>query len=278
MATSKTSTVGAGLLFVAALAIAIAAGIGPARAQQSSWQQSGGQPGQPPSLISGLEILPTPYVWFPWTTTNATPNNRNIPSTSSTINPGQLIDHLTWVPFMGSVEFRSGDFGLVTDYVHAPLKSGVTTKGVILGSADTGIGLDTGTAMFLYRAWALPDQALDIGAGVRAWGLSGDITLNRRVRGAVNVSNGAAWADPMLAIRYHRDFGNGYSATLYGDVGGFGAGANVDWQVVGTIDYALKPGIDLHAGIRSLNFNYDAARANLALHMSGPILAATFRF
>jgi hypothetical protein len=68
--------------------------------------------------------------------------------------------------------------------------------------------------------------------------------------------------------------------TAYGDVGGFGIGAHVDWQVIGTVDYALNPLWNLHLGYRSLNFNYQASNRNLGfdVHMRGPILAGTFRF
>jgi hypothetical protein len=92
------------------------------------------------------------------------------------------------------------------------------------------------------------------------------------------VSNGLSWADPLIAARYHRELGNGYSATAYGDLGGFGIGAHFDWQLVGTIDYALKSWIDLHVGFRSLNFSYGAPAANFNVSMYGPILSATFRF
>jgi hypothetical protein len=95
---------------------------------------------------------------------------------------------------------------------------------------------------------------------------------------AVNVTAGGAWADPLLAVRYHRELGNGFGATAYGDVGGFGLAAHIDWQIIGTIDYELKPGIDLHAGFRSLNFNFGAPRAGFDVNMYGPIVAATFRF
>jgi hypothetical protein len=132
--------------------------------------------------------------------------------------------------------------------------------------------------MFLYRAYALPDQYIDVGMGVRAWGLGGDISLNQGLLPAVSVSKGDSWADPLIAARYHRDLGNGVGATVYGDVGGFGIGAHVDWQVIATVDYALKDWIDLHAGFRSLNFNYSAQRAGLNVKMDGPLLAATFRF
>ena len=41
------------------------------------------------------------------------------------------------------------------------------------------------------------------------------------------------------------ELGNGFGLTAYGDVGGFGLGAHVDWQVIGTIDYALNSSSNL---------------------------------
>ena len=132
--------------------------------------------------------------------------------------------------------------------------------------------------MVLYRPVALTDQYVDVGMGFRAWGLDGQISLNQGLLPSAVVSNGLSWADPLIAVRYHRELGNGFAATAYGDVGGFGVGAHLDWQLIGTIDYALKPGIDLHAGFRSLNFNYGAPRAGFNLNMYGPIIAAIFHF
>jgi hypothetical protein len=80
----------------------------------------------------------------------------------------------------------------------------------------------------------------------------------------------------MLALRYRYDFGSGFSATAYGDVGGFGLGAQVDWQLIGTMDYAFNSWLDLHVGFRSMNFSYRDKRATLDMNMNGPILSATF--
>ncbi|HZD91367.1 MAG TPA: hypothetical protein VE224_14795 [Pseudolabrys sp.] len=266
---------GAALLSAAILAALSMIGVHQAKAQQAA-----GLPGRPATLLPGIEILVTPYLWTPWTSVDVNPANPRLPSASNTIDPGKLISHLTWVPFMGEVEFRSGPYGLMTDYLHAPLKSGISTRNILFNGANAGLTIDTGTAVFLYRPIALPDQSLDIGAGVRAWGIDGDISLSPRFQRlpAVNVSHGGAWADPLLAARYHRELGNGFGLTGYADVGGFGAGADIDWQILATIDYAWRPGIDLHAGFRSLNFDIGAPRADFSVHMYGPIIAATFRF
>lgn len=240
----------------------------------------GSQPGhaQQASFGAKWEMLATPYLWIPWTGVNVKPSNTKIPSASGTIDPDPFISHLSWVPFMGAVEFRNGPIGVGLDYLHAPVRAGLSTHNIVFGGGTAGLTIDTGTAMFLYRPLATPDQYVDVGLGVRLWGFNGDISLNQGLLPAVSITSGAVWADPLLAVRYHREFGNGFGATAYGDVGGFGVGAHIDWQVVATVDYAVKPGIDMHAGFRSLNFNYGLPNAGLTMNMYGPILSATFRF
>src|SRR3954451_16015192 len=133
-------------------------------------------PAPPPTLLPGIEVLATTYLWFPWTGVDVRPSDTRFSSASTTIGPGDLYGHLTWVPFMGQAEFRSGPFGVVTDFIHAPLKSGVTTGDVLFGGGTTNFTIDTGSAVFLYRALALPEQQADVGLGFRAWGLDGAIT------------------------------------------------------------------------------------------------------
>src|SRR3954453_5225239 len=70
-------------------------------------QQSDPLSTSPGSILSGIEILATPYLWLPWTSAHIRPSNTRLPSASSTIDPGKLISHLTWVPFMGQAEIRS---------------------------------------------------------------------------------------------------------------------------------------------------------------------------
>ena len=234
----------------------------------------------PANMGGGIELLATPYLWLPWTNVGINPRDSRLPSASGTIGAGQLIDHLTWVPFMGAAELRSGPYGALFDYIHAPLKAGITTHDIIFSGGSAGLGLNTGTAMFFYRPLAAPNQSVDVGLGMRAWGIDGSISLSgkRRLVPDVAVTNGIAWADPLIGARYHVDLGNGYGATAYGDVGGFGLGAHIDWQLVGTVDYTYRSWIDLHLGFRSLNFNYSAPRTGITMNMYGPIIAATLHF
>ena len=94
------------------------------------------------------------------------------------------------------------------------------------------------------------------------------------------MNSSAGWTDPLIGARYHRELGNGWGLTAYGDVGGFGVAAHTDWQVLGTIDYTLNQSWNLHLGYRSLNFNITGSegRFGFNVHMRGPIIAGTFRF
>ena len=88
-------------------------GMAEARAQQPADQPPPAPP--PATLLPGIEVLATTYLWFPWTAVGIRPADTRLPSPSNTIGPGDLYGHLTWVPFMGQAEFRSGPFGVVTD-------------------------------------------------------------------------------------------------------------------------------------------------------------------
>src|SRR3954451_22942215 len=118
---------------------------------------------------------------------------------------------------MGQAEFRNGQFGGITDFIYAALKSGVTTRDILFGSGTGNFTLNTGSAGFLYRALALPNQNADIGLGFRAWGLTAQITLDPLRQGvpSVTIANGLAGATPLIAAPYHYDFGNGFAATAY---------------------------------------------------------------
>ena len=226
------------------------------------------------------QFFVTPYLWLAGVyATTQTPLER-VSTVDSSVGPFEMLGHLEGAPFMGSVEIRDGPFGLLGDALHVPVSTKVTTRNVFFQGGNVALATNTGTALVVYRVLSAPNQFADFGGGFRAWGFTANISLNPGLRPGVAVNRTAGWGDPLLAGRYHYDFGNGVGLTAYGDLGGFGLGAHTDWQVVGTVDYALNSWINLHLGYRSLNFNYSASDSNLGfdVHMRGPIFAGTFRF
>jgi hypothetical protein len=271
------------LAVLARLAPAIAAigAVGhPARAQQAPPVLAPAAPAPVPSAPpGGPQILVTPFLFLSGINTAISTGLPRVPTVDSSVGAFQLLGHLDGIPFMGAIEIRDGPFSLLGDSFHVPVGTNVTTRNVFFDGGNAALTANQGTADFLYHWLDEPVQQLDAGIGFRAWSFNTNLTLNGRIAPTISITRSAQWADPLVALRYHREFGNGFGGTLYADLGGFGVGAHIDWQIFGTIDYALSPRASLRLGYLSLNFNYTAADSiGFNVHMKGPILAATFRF
>jgi hypothetical protein len=239
------------------------------------------QPPAPPppgTLTSGLQVSVTPYLWLANVNTAISTPLARAPVVDSSVGAFQLLGHLQSVPFIGSVEFRDGPFSLLGDVIHLPVGTNITTRNVFFNGGSASLTPNIGTAVLLYHAVDQPVQSLDGGVGFRAWGVSSGLTLNGGLLPTTSVNRSSGWGDPLIAARYHRDLGDGFGLTAYGDVGGFGLAAHVDWQLLGTLDYTLKPWVALRVGYRTLNVTASGSDLGYNVHLRGPILGATFRF
>ena len=229
----------------------------------------------------GMQFSVTPY--YLWLSGIGTTIKTPIPQRSevnSFVGPFELLGHLNGVPFFGAFEVRQGPLGFLGDVIDVPVRTSITTHDVFYNGGTAELKTKMGTGLVVYRLLDQPTQFADAGLGVRAWDFSADVSLNPGLLAGTSINRSSGWGDPLIGGRYHYDFGNGFGATAYGDFGGFGVGAHVDWQVIGTFDYVLNSSTSFHLGYRSLNFNYQASSSVLGfnVHMKGPILAATLSF
>src|SRR6201997_1785962 len=196
------------------------------------------------SAPGGYQFFVTPYLWLASVhATTMTPLARE-PVVNSNVSSIDLLSHLEGAPFMGSFEVRYGALGFLADAIHLPVSTKITTHDIFYQGGNAGLKADTGTGIALYRFLDDPVQFADAGLGFRAWGFSSRIELNPGLLPGVSVTSGGGWADPLIGARYHRDLGNGFGLTAYGDFGGYGVGAHTDWQVLGTVDYSLHQSWD----------------------------------
>ena len=232
------------------------------------------------SAPGGYQFFVTPYLWLASVhATTKTPLALR-PEVNSNVSTIDLLSHLDGAPFMGSFEARYGNLGFLADAIHLPVSTKITTRDVFYQGGNAELAANMGTGVALWRVLEDPVQFADAGLGFRAWGFSSRVELNPGLLAGAAATRSAGWADPLIGARYHRELGNGFSLTAYGDVGGFGVGAHTDWQVLGTVDYALSPSWNLHLGYRSLNFDITGSegRFGFNVHMRGPIFAGTFHF
>jgi hypothetical protein len=240
-------------------------------------------PAPPPASSTsagGLQLILHPYLWTPGLNMAITTPLARAPEVNVSASAVEILGKLNNVPFMGAAELRYGPFGVLGDAMHLPLGVPVTTRNVFYSGGQTGLVVSIGTGSLLYRVVDQPVQSIDGGLGFRSWGVTADVILDAALLPTTSVSRSGGWTDPLIVGRYHRNFGNRFGLTAYGDVGGFGIAAHADWQIAGTLDYALKPWWALQLGYRSLNVNYQASGSPLGfnVHMKGPMLATTIHF
>ena len=235
---------------------------------------------QDATVLEGYQFLVTPYLWLASVHATTLTPLAGEPQVNSNVSTIDLLSHLDGAPFMGSFEVRYGSLGFLADAIHLPVSTNITTHNIFFQGGNAALRVNTGTGIALYRVLEDPVQFADAGLGFRAWGFSSRLALNPGLLPGVSVNPGGGWTDPLIGGRYHRELGNGWGLTGYGDVGGFGVGAHVDWQVLGTIDYTLSQSWNLHLGYRSLNFDITGSegRFGFNVHMRGPLFAGTFRF
>jgi hypothetical protein len=190
----------------------------------------------------GMKFLVTPYLWLAGINATTKTPLQQVPEVESSVGPFQLLGDLNGAPFMGAFEVRQGPLGFLGDVLHVPVSTNITTHNVFIQDGNAALKANMGTGLVLDRLLDQPTQYADAGLGFRAWGFSADLSLNPGLLAGQSVNRGSGWGDPLIGGRYHYDFGDGFGLTAYGDVGGFGVGAHVDWQLIGTIDYTLALG------------------------------------
>ncbi len=199
-------------------------------------------PPPPSSLLSGLQMTAYPYFWLAGLNMAITTPLARAPQVNISAGAGEIIGDINYMPIMGAAELRYGPFGILADGMHIPLGVPITTRNIFFSGGNSAVVLDVATGDFLYRLFERPAQTIDGGLGFRWWGASADTTLvGRGPVPTVSISRSGNWADPLIAARYHVDFGSGFGLTAYGDVGGFGIAAHSDWQIIRHARLCLEP-------------------------------------
>lgn len=115
-------------------------------------------------------------------------------------------------------------------------------------SADFRAGMFIWTSKFGYRVIDQKKLKVDANVGVRYWHLGEKLNFNPSLLG-LNFNRSQSWADPLVGGRVQYLLSPKVVVTALGDVGGFGAAANQDYQVAGLLGYKLTPRFTLQGAI-----------------------------
>ena len=86
------------------------------------------------------------------------------------------------------------------------------------------------------------------------------------------------WVDPIIGGRFHMSLSERWLLSLRGDIGGFGVGSDLTWNVAAHLGYRLSERTTLAFGYRHLDIDYDSGNRELDLEFFGPFLGISFGF
>jgi opacity protein-like surface antigen len=224
---------------------------------------------------SGWEFAITPYLWASGAKAKIeTPQGENIKVDESFID---ILDDLKFA-MMGAFEAKHGRFVMVHDLMFLSLGSSADGNiGPIPIEADVDEKLLTTTHLFGYRVVDNGPMFVDVFAGGRLTSIKVDVDINLPLVSIERDSKKTEFG-PVIASRVRFPFSDKWGVGIYGDVGGFGVGADISWQLLGTVQYDISDRWRLSAGWRHFYAKQTKNDFDVHIKLDGPILGVTYRF
>jgi hypothetical protein len=147
---------------------------------------------------------------------------------------------------------------------------------------DTTTLIAEGLVGYRFAQWSLgcgsacfkPTASLDALAGFRLYHLSADIDLSPGPDG----SGDQTWVDPVVGLRALFHVTPSLTFNVMGNVGGFGIGSDLSWELIAGLSWQVGRCVSIDAGWAVLDIDYENGSFGYDVNMSGPYLGATFRF
>jgi len=235
--------------------------------------------GQGGTLDDEWEFIIAPYVW-----TVGMGGDVTIGATaaSADVDFEDIIDDLD-VGGRLRLEVRKGRWGVFVDptYVSLSRDGNVGTEEVDIDSKCTFIeaGGYYRVAASAIEELEVKVATLDLLVGGRYWDIDSKIDFPA----SPDVRGGEEWVDPIVGLRLvASDPTVGLSGLVEGDIGGFGAGSDLTWNVTTLLGWRFFEEATLWLGYRVLDVDYDKGSGTGQFEfdavMSGPTAGCALRF
>jgi opacity protein-like surface antigen len=191
--------------------------------------------------------------------------------------------------FMALFEARKGKWMYVFEGVYFKLKDerASSWQGP-LGNTNTG-SLDATVTEQIYQLTvgyrALDDRTkVDVLGAARYTQLDVDLNLafttgaDLLPDGSRGTSKTQSWWDPVIGVRVLRPFAEAWTFVGYADIGGFGVGSDLTYQLLAGVNWQFANRWTAKAGYRHLYQDYDDNGFIWGMTSSGLYLGAGFRF
>jgi hypothetical protein len=194
------------------------------------------------------------------------------------VSPGDLLSHFD-IGLMAAAEARRQRLLLAGDLLWARFSNSqaLPFPGLSAVSADARVGQFIWTSKIGYRLIAHKGLNADANVGVRFWHLGQQLNFNPSSLGlSLNASQN--WADIVVGGRVQIPLSPWLALDVRGDVGGWNATANSDYQFGAILGYKLSSRWALFGGYRYLFVDYRPGKSAVYnMTMPGAIFGATYR-
>jgi hypothetical protein len=125
----------------------------------------------------------------------------------------------------------------------------------------------------------------EAGMGLRMNNISMAADISRNVVGGgtsefINAENSEFWIDPVIIARLSETIHDTWQFQFRGDIGGFGIGSDLTWQLQAYVGYRFSKLFQTTIGYRIIGMDYDkgtgANRFRYDMNTSGPLIKFGF--
>lgn len=193
------------------------------------------------------------------------------------------------IGFMALFEARKGRWGMTFDGAYfkvedQPTKS-VTGPGgqvTITGAVDASFSVTVAQPTLWYRV-VDSGTTVDVGGSLRYTRLSLDLDVRIETEpgivfpgGGRRLSGSDSWVDAVVSARVIHPIAERWSLMAYGDIGG--GGADLTYQLVGGVNWALSERFTVKAGYRYAYWDYEDGGNVWDIAASGAFLGLGIKF
>ena len=128
-----------------------------------------------------------------------------------------------------------------------------------------------------YRLIDSRGVTIDALGGVRHWHLGTELSIAPGAGGDVTKTGATNWTDPLVGARIQVPISSRLSAVVIGDAGGWGAGSDLAYQMLGALNYRVASRWSADVGWRYLYDDYNPGNIHSRTTQSGLLLGVTYR-
>lgn len=220
----------------------------------------------------------TPYLWASGMKGDVQAGR--LPKTAVDMSFGDILDTLDF-GLMGAFEARNGRWGILFDAIYMKVSdSAEASRGPLTVDADAQVEQSMLAGAVAYRV-VEGKAAVDVLAGLRYTKLDVDAKIDAslfNLTGTVKRSGAKDWVDPYIGARVQLPFADRWTFVGYGDVGGFGVGADFTWQASAGVAYEFSKSVSGVFGYRYFEVDYDNDGFAYDMRNDGVYLGAAIRF